>query len=649
MLKKVIALLAATTATLAAEPGVNAGIHPGDDFFAFANGAWLESTSVPAGSVRWTARNDISELTRRQVEQLITGAAAAPAGSDARKVADFQAAYLDETAIEARGIAPLQPLFARIERVEDRDALTRFIGSGIRADVDPLNAGVYNSASLLGVALESGNHGETNYVAFLLQGGLGLAERQQYLDPSPDLQAIRAGYQDHIARVLKFAGFDRSAPRAEAVMRLEIAIAQSHATNEASGEDRNADNLWTRADFSRRAPGMDWAAFFAAAGLSNQEDFVVWQPEAIEGAAKLVGSYPLDAWRDYLRFHAIDVDADVLPHAVRRAPRATGVTQQALSGPLGRLYAGQYFRAADKARVQLIVNNVIAAFRERLKAVKWLTPATQAQAQLKLEKLYFGVGYPEKWPDYSTLTINPTDAFGNQQRIAEWNYQTTVARIGQRADHTDWWIAPQTPGGLLLFQQNAYNFAAALLQAPKFDPTASDAANYGAIGAILGHEVSHSVDTIGAEYDASGRKVHWWTESDLAQYHTVTDPLVRQFSSYRPFPDLAIDGKLTLAENVADLAGLVAAFDAYRRTLGPRASDKDYVRKQDREFFIGFARAWRAKYRDEGLRTQVMSNDHAPEAFRVATVRNLDAWYEAFDVHPGHRLYLEPRARVHIW
>jgi predicted metalloendopeptidase len=202
---------------------------------------------------------------------------------------------------------------------------------------------------------------------------------------------------------------------------------------------------------------------------------------------------------------------------------------------------------------------------------------------------------------------------------------------------------------VLLFQQNAYNFAAALLQPPKFDPAASDAANYGAIGAILGHEVSHTVDTIGADYDASGRKMRWWTETDLAQYQAVTEPLVQQFSGYRPFPDLAIDGKRTLVENVADLAGLVSAFDAYRHSLGPRADDKEFVHQQDREFFIGFARAWRGKYRDEGLRTQVISNDHAPESWRVATVRNLDAWYEAFDVQPGDRLYLEPKARVHIW
>jgi predicted metalloendopeptidase len=298
--------------------------------------------------------------------------------------------------------------------------------------------------------------------------------------------------------------------------------------------------------------------------------------------------------------------------------------------------------------VQIIVNNVIAAFRKRVSGVAWMTPATKVQALAKLDSLYFGVGYPEKWPNYSTLAINPRDAVANRHGVATWNYQNALRKVGQPSDHTEWWIAPQTPGAVLLFHQNAYNFAAALLQPPKFDPSASDASNYGAIGAILGHEVSHFVDTLGADYLANGRKARWWTATDLAQYQDATLPLIEQFSRYQPFPGVAIDGKATLVENVADLAGLESAFDAHRLALGPRGNDPEWVREQDRQFFIGFARAWRAKYRDEGLRAQ-MTNDHAPENYRVATVRNLQAWYDAFDVHPKHRLYLEPSARVHIW
>jgi predicted metalloendopeptidase len=634
-----------------------AGVHPGDDFFAYANGAWLEATEIPAGNTRWNARHEIRDLTARQVALLIENAATAPAGSDARKVADFRAAYLNEAAIEAQGFTPLKAMFDRIAAVHDKAALTRLLGSELRADVDPLNWGVYDSAHLLGLSLACGNHGEKSYVAFLLQGGLGLAEREQYLDTSPDARALRDRYLARITHVLELAGFDRARLRAEGVLALETAIARSHATREASSDERNADNLWTRADFARRAPGMDWSEFFAAAGLSMQDSFVVWQPTAIEGAAKLVASQPLPVWQDYLRFRTLDLYADVLPRGFAatplvpapRAQRAMEITQQAMSGPLGRVYAERFFPAEQKARVQTIANNVIAAFRQRVSGVSWLSPASKAEALAKLQTVYFGLGYPEKWPDYSTLAVSPVDPLGNLRRIADWNYQQALRRVRQPIDHTDWWMAPQTSGAVLLFQQNAYNFAAALLQPPKFDAAASDAANYGAIGAIVGHEVSHFVDTLGADYDASGRKTHWWTAADMANYEAAVAPLIRQFSSYRPLPDSSVDGRKTLVENVADLAGLAAAFDAHRRALRSKANDREFVREQDRQFFIGFARSWRGKNSEEGLRKLLSSDSHAPETYRIATVRNLDAWYDAFDVKPGHRLYLEPKARVRIW
>ncbi|HEY2809669.1 MAG TPA: M13 family metallopeptidase [Steroidobacteraceae bacterium] len=648
------------------EVGVDAGVRPGDDFFAYANGGWLEATQIPEGSQRWNARNEINDLTRRQLERLIDDAADAPAGSDARKVADFRAAYRNEAAIEARGLASLAPSLDRINGVHDKAALTRLLGSELGADVDPLNWGIYNSAHFLGLSVEPGLRAEGTYVVFLLQGGLGLPDRDHYVSSAPDRQGLRTRYQRYIGRVLELAGFDHTVQRAAGVMALETAIAQTHATREASAEERNADNLWTRSEFVRQAPGLDWAAFFAAAGLSKQQSIVVWQPSAVKGVAALVASQPLAAWLDYLRFHVIQAHAEVLPRAFAeeacaehdseafgqhspRAQRAMEATQQAMSGVLGRLYVERYFPANQKARVQAITANVIEAFGQRVEAVTWLSPATKRQALAKLKTLYFGVGYPERWQDYGGLTVSAADAVGNQQRLADWNYRLALARLGQPLDVTKWWIAPQTAGAVLLFQQNAYNFSAALLQAPKFDPTASDAANYGAIGAIIGHEVSHFIDTLGADYDAAGRKVHWWTAEDMVGYEAATGPLVHQVSNYRPFPDMTINGKLTLVENLADLGGLAAAFDAYRHTLGSKASDREYVRQLDREFFIGFARSWRSKTREDALRAQIATNDHAPENFRIATVRNIDAWYDAFDVQPGQRLYLEPKARVRIW
>lgn len=653
---------------LEAESGVDASILPGDDFFAYANGGWLKATDIPAGKQRWSARDDIAELGRRRVAGLLVDAAAAPARTSARKVADFNAAYLDEGAIEARGILALKPLFDRIDQVQSKAELTRLLGRGLRADVDPLNLGVFDSSHVLGLAVQASTHGEKTNVAFLLQGGLGLPSREPYIGTEPRMQALRTEYQSYIGRMLSLAGFDRGMERASAAMALETALAQSHATPEASSEDRNSDNVWTRADFARRAPGMDWSAFFAEAGLARQQDFVAWQPGAVKGVAALVSSQPLQAWKDYLRFHVVHLYADVLPRAFAeqafalrtaaaagpsqpstRAQRALDATQSAMGEALGRMYVERYFPAASKARAQAIVNNVVAAFGRRIDTVTWMSPATRTLAQAKLNSLYSGMGYPEKWRDDSDLTVDRADPLGNLRRVSERNHRKALARLGQPVDRTTWAIAPQSPGAVLLFHQNALDFAAALLLPPKFDPNASDAASYGAIGAVVGHEVSHFVDTLGAEYEVDGRMRRWWTPEDLSRYRAATEALASQFSGYQAFTDLAVDGKLTLTENLADLGGLAAAFDAHRSALGSRADDKDYVRQQDRHFFIAFARAWRSKSREEALRAQIATDSHAPDSYRVATVRNLDAWYDAFDVQPGQRLYLEPKARVRIW
>ncbi|HEV7606419.1 MAG TPA: M13 family metallopeptidase [Steroidobacteraceae bacterium] len=648
--------------------GVDESIRPGDDFFAFANGEWLAATQLPAGKERWGARAETDALTRQQVADLLEGAATAPPGSLGRKVSDFRAAWLDEAAIEARGLKSIMPLLERIDRIRDQGTLTEVLAQGMRADVDPLNWGVYDSAHLLGLSVEEGNHGEKDYVAYLLQGGLGLPDRDQYLNAAPESETLRTKYREYIGRMLGLAGFDHAQQRADAVMALETAIAQSHATHEASANDHNSDNLWTRADFAREAPGMDWAAFLAAAGLAKQETFVVWQPGAVKGAAALVASQKIDAWKDYLRFHLIDANAELLPRAFAaqafalhgtavsgqqqpdaRAQRATDATQKGLGEALGRLYVEKYFPAERKARVEAIGADVLSAFRQRVQSVTWMSPETRAKADAKLQNLYLGVGYPDKWSDYAGLTVDPRDASGNLLRVEQWNYRNALAQLGKPVDRKEWGVAPQSVGAVLMFQLNAYNFAAALLQPPKFDAAASEAATYGAIGAILGHDISHFVDTIGAEYDVDGAAHRWWTAADLANYQRVTEPLVKQYSSYRPFPDLSLDGKLTLVENLADLGGLNAAFDAHRRALGARVSDQEFVRQQDRQFFIAFAQAWRARIREDALRKQAASNDHAPEMYRFSTVRNLDAWYDAFDVRPGQRLYLPPDERVRIW
>ena len=622
-----------------------APLMPGDDFDGYANSPWLQAAEIPAGRSRWNARDEIAALTQRQMTTLLEDAARAAPGTVARKAADYRAALTSDPQLQ--GLAPLRPRLARIDAVRDEAALTRLLGSWMLADVDPINLGVYDSAHWLGLSVEPGNHGEKTNVVFLTQGGLGLGSREPYLASDP---ARRDQYLQYLAKLLELAGFDRTHERAAAVLQFETALARTHATAESSAEERNADNLWTRADFARLAPGMDWSQFFAAAGLGSQKDFVAWQPDAIRGVAALVESQPLATWLDYLRLRTLDEYADVLPadfaaqSANLHGPRA----QDEVAGLVGQFYAERYFPAAQKARVNAIVRNVTAAFRRRVAATPWLVPQSRQAAVTKLDAVYFGIGYPEHWPNYSSLVVSPVDPVGNRLRLADWSRGQALARVGQPVDLASWWITPQTPGAVLMFNQNAYNFAAALLQPPKYDATASEAMNYGAIGAIVGHELSHFVDTLGADYDASGRKLHWWTAADLAGYQAATAPLVRQFSNYSTASGEHLDGQRMLVENVADLAGLSAAFDAYRQTLGSKVNDREFLRRQDREFFTGFARSWRSRYSDEGLQKQI-ATDHAPEKFRIATVRNLDAWYEAFDVKPGQKLYLDPEERVRVW
>jgi predicted metalloendopeptidase len=629
--------------------------NPGDDFYAYANAAWLKAATIPAGKERWGARDELEAQARLRIAALLDAAASAKPGSPERKVADYRAAYLNEAAIEAKGLASLRPLLDRVDKVADKADLTRLLGRGMRADVDPLGFGIYKSASVLGLSVEQSIHGERTNVGFLVQGGLGLPDRDDYADP-----AKRERYRAYIAKMLTLAGFDRADERAAAVLALETAIAQGHATREASANDRNADNVWMRADFTQKAPGMDWTLFFDAAGLRKQQELVVWQPTTVTGLAAQVASQPLEAWKDYLRFHTIHDYADVLPRAFAdkalamrgatssRAERALAATQSATSGAIGRMYAERYFPAAQKARVEQITENVRAALIERVQQTTWLSPATKADALTKLRTVYVGIGYPDQWEDSSTLNIDAADPLNNLRRVRERDDRNTVARLGAPVNLEYWYSAPQTVGALLVFQQNAYTMSAALLEPPKYDHASSDAAAYGSVGALIGHDLTHYIDVLGAEYDKDHRMRHWWTAEDAQHFEAVTQPLVVQFSAYQPLPSVSIDGKLSLTENIADLGGLAAAFDAYRKTLGSRAADADYVRRQDREFFLAYAQTQRRKAGETWLRKQAAS-DHAPEEYRAATVRNLDAWYDAFDVRPGQRLYLPPAARVRVW
>ncbi len=639
------------------DDGVDIAVHPGDDFFAYANGAWLKATALPTGRNRWTARDEIAAQTKRQMAELLASAQQAAPGSTARKIGDYRAAFLDTAAIEARGIAPLQPLLQRIDALGDKGALADWLGAELRADCDPLNSGVFSSPHVFGFAVQFGIRGDGRHHAYLLQGGLGLGAAEAYTAETAEAVESRARYASGIAATLRRLGCDRAEERARAVLALETELARTHVSDEKSANERNADQVWLRSDFPARAPGLDWEKFFRAAGLEATPEIAVWQPAAVTGIAAQIDAQPLAVWQDYLRFHLVQRHADVLPAefaaaraepAAARPQLALAELERALPELLGRAYVEKFFPPEAKVRVQAVADDVLAHFQRRVATARWLSSEGRRRALEILRVAHFSAGHPETWVDDSALTVARDDAFGNRRRVAEWRHRAALARLDRPVDLREWTMSPHQSGAVINLLLNSYNFAAALLQPPKFDPAASRAALYGSIGAIFAHEMCHFVDTLGADYDAGGALRNWWTDADRAAYAAATQPLIAQFAACRA-ADLPLDGQRTLVENFADLAGLELAFEAHRHALGARAADAEYARAQNREFFIAFARAWRAKTDEAGLRRQVQTDNHAPEAFRAATARNLDAWYDAFDTRPGDRLYLAPDARVRLW
>jgi putative endopeptidase len=638
-------------------------VLPGDDFFTWANGDWLAKTEIPADRGSWSAMGALAEDTNTRIAKMIDELGADKnASGDARKVADFYAAYMDEAGIEKRGLAPIKPMLGNIAGIKDKAALVRALGGSIRADVDPLNATNFFTENLFGVWVAQGLTDPSRNLPYLLQGGLGLPDRAYYLENNARMAELRTKYQQHIAAMLKLAGMDRSDERAARVFELELALAQTHATREQSADIQKSNNVWTLKDFAAKAPGIDWAAFFKAAGLSGQDRFQVYHPSAVTGAAKLLAQADVATWRDYLAFHKLNQYAGLLPKAFAdqrfefngkalsgtpqqsaRWKRALGATNAAMDEAVGKVYVARYFPAENKARVQAMVANIIDAFSRRIDKLEWMAPATRAQAQAKVKSLYVGIGYPEHWKSYDGLRVVAGDAFGNAIRAEEYHYQQEIAKLKRKPERTEWAMPPQLVNAVNLPLQNALNFPAAILQPPFFDPKASDAANYGAIGSIIGHEISHSFDDQGAQFDAQGRLRDWWTKEDLAHFKAASGKLVAQYNAYKPFPDLAVNGQLTLSENLADLAGLEAAYDAFKTTPAGKSAEAD------REFFRGFAQGWRSKAREASLRRGVLTDGHAPAQYRTYIVRNLDAWYKAFDVKPGQSLYLAPQERVKIW
>jgi predicted metalloendopeptidase len=649
--------------------GMDRSVAPGDDFFGYANGTWVKTTEIPADRSNYSAGVILTELTDRRVGDLIKEAAAGhAAGADQRKIGDFYSSYMDTTAIDAAGLRPLQPTLDSIAAIRDRKDLAHVLGSTIRADVDMLNNTNLYTENILGLWVAQDLDDPSHYSPFLLQGGLGMPDRDYYLDSSSSMATIRGKYREHIAAMLDLARVPDAKAKADAIMGLEMKIAAAHVSRELTGDVTKGNNHWSRADFAAKAPGLDWQRFFAAAGLAAPKRFVVWQPGAVTGIAALAGRESLETWKDYLTFHAIQSRAAVLPSAFTqesfaffgpvltgaqkprdRWKRAVGATNEALGFAIGRMYAERYFPPAEKARAQAMVANIIAAFRSRIDRLDWMAPATKAQAKAKLAVLKVGVGYPDTWPEYSDLEVKAGDAYGNVERARLRQLRHSLARLSKPVDRSEWVMTPQTVNAVNLPAMNAMNFPAAILQPPYFDPSRPLAMDYGAMGAIIGHEVSHSFDNQGALFDAKGRLHNWWTPADFKHFEASSAQLVAQYDAYKPFPDLNVHGKQTLGENIADVAGLAAAYDAYHRALGGKPAPAVQGFTGDQQFFVSYAQSWRTKYREPALRNRIVTDGHAPGMYRAATVRNLDPWYRAFDVKPGQALYLAPADRVRVW
>ena len=650
--------------------GLDKGVAPGDDFDRYANGGWRSRAEIPADRSSTGIFLDVFAKAEANNAAIIDAAikAHAAAGTDQRRIADWYAAFTDVKGIEARGLAPVAGELDAIAALKDKKALSAMLGGTIRADVDPLNATNFATENLFGIWVSQALGAPDKTVPYVLQGGLGLPDRDYYLATTPEMKAIRDQYRAYVGKLLSLANVTEPDARAARVFELETRIARAHLDNVASQDPARANNPWRKADFARKAPGIDWDAFWNAAGLKDQQDFIVWQPQAVIAIARLVASEPLQAWQDWLTFHRINQVTSVLPAAFDQAhfdfygrtlngqpqprprdKRAIASVDAALGDAVGQLYVKDYFPASSKTAIEGMVKNILAAFDKRVAGLEWMAPATKAEARRKIATMRVGIGYPDHWRDYAALEVKADDPVGNLRRAELFEYRHQLAKIGKPVDRGEWWMTPQTVNAVNLPLQNALNFPAAILQAPFFDPGADAAANYGSIGATIGHEISHSFDSTGAGFDASGRLRNWWTPADLARFQASTAALAKQYDGYEPLPGLHLNGRQTLAENIADVAGLLAAYEAYRASLGGKPAPVIDGLTGDQRFFLAFAQSWRMKTRDQALRAQVATDPHAPAQFRAQTVRNLDAWYDAFGVKQGQGLYLAPDQRVRIW
>jgi putative endopeptidase len=632
--------------------GMDRSVSPGQSFFNFANGNWARTTEIPADRSNYgmfTALDDLSKArTRAILEEARPGT----------RIGDFYASFMDEAAVNAAGITPLRPMLARIQAISDRAGFAAEAGRLFRQGV---------TAPFTGY-IASDDRRPTETIQRLLQSGLGLPDRDYYLNDDGPLEQQRTAYRAYLAQLLTLAGEGNATERANAVYALERRIAETHWTRVESRDDERAYNKWSRADFARNAPGFDWDAYFRETGLAGQTNILVSQPSAFTGTARIVSETPVAVLKDYLTLRLLDNSAPLLsqpfvdanfafrgtvlngtPQNEPRWKRAVTMVTGAIPDDVSRIYVQRHFPPEAKRAADALVREVIGAMDRRLAQLSWMSPETHAAARAKLAAFTPKIGYPDRWRDYSAVQVSRTNLVQNVVNANEFEYRRNLAKLGRPVDRSEWFMTPMEVNAYANPTWNEIVFPAAILQAPFFDAHADPAINYGGIGAVIGHEISHHFDDQGSRYDQTGALREWWTPQDRERFNALTAQLVAQYNTYEPLPGRRINGQLTLGENIADLAGLTVAYDAYHHSLGGRAAPVLDGFTGDQRFYLGWAQVWRRRYRETNLIQRLLTDPHSPSEQRAAVVRNLDPWYAAFSPRPGDALFLAPAQRVRIW
>ncbi len=637
-------------------------VRPQDDLFRHVNGGWLARTEIPADKASVGGFTDAYDRTQEQLKAIVDQAAAtggAP-GTPAQKIGDFYISFMDEGRADQLGITPLKGELDRINALASKTDLVAYMARQFVLGVDgtPILGGVDGDAQA-----------PTQSVLYLFQGGLGMPDRDYYLSSDPKLVAVRAKYRTYLQALLEAAGTANAKAEADGVLALESTLARAHWTQVESRDAVKTYNRVALKDLPAKFPGIDWTAWTTALGVQGAPHLIVSQPSYIVALGKAIEATPLARWKSHLTAHTVDRFAPYLSSTLvdtrfefrgkalqgiqalqPRWKRAIANLDAALGEQLGQLYVEQHFRPAAKARMDQLVANLRAAFKAGIDQLEWMGPETRRQAQAKLAAFRPKIGYPSKWRDYSAVEIRKDDLAGNMLRALEANARFELAKVGRPVDPEDWALTPQTINAYYNPVRNEIVFPAAILQPPFFDMAADDAVNYGAIGAVIGHEMGHGFDDQGRRFDATGALRDWWTAKDGEEFQRRARGLVAYYSGIEPVPGAKVNGELTLGENIGDLTGVVLAHRAYLTSLGGKPAPVMDGLSGDQRFFAGWTQAWRAKARDESVRQQMLADPHAPDAVRAtAPLRHVPAFYTAFDVKPGDTLFLAPEQRVKIW